>query len=376
MQNPFFYGEEVSGNCFTNRKAEIEDLISDLSRGQNVIVYSPRRYGKTSLMKKVLAVLSAKGVLTFYVNLYAATSKRKFIEIYSRAIARGTRGKIEQVLDQLKKLLPRVIPKIVIKPPGLPEFEIDFSEKAKGLSPILEDLYVAIEKYARKMGKQAVVVFDEFQEILNLEDDEIERTMREYVQSQKLVSYVFMGSKKHLMHKLFNNANRPFYKSGRIFPLKKIGAADFADFIKHKFKGCKILLSNELADKILSLTECHPYYTQMFCSVLWDRNIGKKKITEKAVSEALLEVISRESSNYANLWDGLSQKRKLLLIAIAKSGGAGIYSQEFITEFKLGTPSTIQKGLKALLNKELLEKENGNILFSDIFFKQWVLKNM
>jgi len=376
MANPFFYGEEVAGEFFTDREAEVKDLIADLSRGQNVIVFSPRRYGKTSLIKKVLGILAAKGLLVFYVNLYAATSKRKFIEIYARAIAHGTKGKLEKVIEQLKALLPALIPKIVISQPGVPEFEFDYGRKTKNLTPLLEDLYEAVEKHARKNKKRAVVVFDEFQEILNLEDDEIERSLREYVQSQKQVAYVFMGSKRHLMQELFDRENRPFYKSGRMFPLPKISPADFSIFIKEKFGADKIEISQECLANLLQITECHPYYTQMFCSILWDRNVDKKKITQESLLQAMEEAIAREAAKYSLIWDALSRKKKMILEALAKGGGENIYTQDFIADFSLGTPSNLQKGIKTLQTKEIIEKENGRLIFSDIFFKQWILSKI
>lgn len=376
-QNPFYYGEEVAGEFFTNRKKEIEDLVRDLIRGQNVIVLSPRRYGKTSLMKKVLSQLAAKGLLTYYINLYSATSKHKFIDIYGRAITKGMSAtKIEQAINLLKNLLPHLIPKITINPPGLPEIEFDYGKKVKSVAPILEDLYEAVEKYARRKKRSAVIVFDEFQEIMSLEDDEIERSMRQYVQSQKGVTYVFMGSKKHLMQKLFNDVNRPFYKSGRIFPLAKISSQDFAVFIKSCFSKSRISISDATIENILKVTECHPYYTQLLCSILWDRNIGKEKINDESIISAVEEAISRESSTYSAIWDGISRKKKLLLEALARGGGNNVFSQSYISEFDLGSPSAVQKGIKVLQTKEIIDRENGIITFSDIFFKQWILRKM
>lgn len=376
MDNPFYYGEEVGAPYFTNRKEEISSLVKDLARGQNVIVYSPRRYGKTSLIKQVLSVLKARGVLTFYINLYAATSKKKFIDIYARAIASGTKGKLAQIVSRLKELFPRMLPKIIVKGDGIPEFEFDYNRGPKELSPVLEDLYEAVEKYAIKEKKRAVLVFDEFQEILNLEDDEIERSMRGAIQAHKKTAYVFMGSRRHMMQKIFNDAERPFYKSGRMFPLEKIGFKEFSAYLKDRIKAGGIKVNQPEIDEILSISECHPYYTQMLASVLWDRNLEGGVITQAGIKYAVDELISRESYTYTTIWDGITTKRKLLLEALALGGSEKIYSKEFISNFDLGNPSQIQKTIKYFEEKGLLYRENGTLLFSDIFFKQWILKRI
>ena len=377
MENPFYYGQEVGEEHFTDREQEIKDLLSDLKRGQNVIIFSPRRYGKTSLLKRVFSILEKHGILLFYIDLYAATTKRKFIDIYARAVANGTRGKIQAVIDNLKIILPKLIPKVVIKSEGTPDFEFDYGRKVESLTPILEDLYGSIEKYAKVKKKRAVVAFDEFQEILNLEDEEVERTMRSAIQTHKNTTYVFMGSKRHLMEKLFEDSNRPFYKSGRVFPLQKISRNDFAVFVKEKFLKSGINLSKKIIDQILDISECHPYYTQMLCSVIWDRFLDKRNIAGADVIRATQELIAREAGIYFNIWDGLVAKQKLFLEALTSGiGNENIFSQDFYRKYELGTPSNVQKIVKSLIKKGLIEKENGSLIISDIFFKQWILKTI
>lgn len=376
MDNPFYYGEEVGKPYFTDRTREIKELVQDLSRGQNVIIYSPRRYGKTSLIKEVLSVLTDRGFLGFYVNLYAATSKKKFVEIYAEAIASGTQGKLDYVVKLLKELFPRMLPKVILKGEGIPEFEFDYNKKSRNLTPLFGDLYKAAENYAIKKKKRAVVVFDEFQEILNLEDEEIERSMRGVIQGHKNTAYVFMGSRRHLIQKLFNDANRPFYKSGRMFPLEKIGFQEFLTFIEEKFIEGGIKIDHSIIEEILEVSECHPYYTQMLCSVLWDRNLEEGVITSESIGRAVDELISRESYTYTTIWDGITAKRKLLLEALAMEGGKKIYSKEFILDYDLGPPSQIQRTVRYFEEKGIVYKENGRILFSDMFFKQWILRRI
>ncbi|MGH7457115.1 MAG: ATP-binding protein, partial [bacterium] len=193
MRNPFVYGEEAADEAFCNRRSEITELIRDIGNGVNVIIFSPRRYGKTSLIKQVMKKLANKRTVSIYVDLYPAVSKQKFLELYATAIAKALSGKVEAKLKTLKELFPRLIPKIVIKgEAGTPEFEFDY-DRTKRASLYLNDLLEAVKKYADEHGMNAVVVLDEIQEILQYEDDEIEKAMRSAFQSHRNVSYIFLG---------------------------------------------------------------------------------------------------------------------------------------------------------------------------------------
>ena len=233
MKNPFVYGETVSGEHFCNRVNEISELITDIKNGLNIIIFSPRRYGKTSLIRRVLEEVKAEGLLTFYVDLYPAINKQKFIEIYAKAISDGLPGKVSRIAKKLKEYLPRIIPKVLVDGESM-RFEFEFDRTAN-ISPHIDDLLEAVKKAADQHKQDAIIVFDEFQEITNFDDDEIERKMRSAFQTHRNVSYVFMGSKTHLMKNIFNNPNRPFYKSGRYFPLQKISAEELAVFAEKKF---------------------------------------------------------------------------------------------------------------------------------------------
>jgi len=191
MKNPFVYGETVSGDNFCDRAREMKELIADIKNGQNVIIFSPRRYGKTSLIKQALRKVKAQGILTFYIDLYPAINKGKFIEIYAGAISTGIPGGARQVVKKIKGYLPRIIPKVVMDDQAFHlEFEFD---RTGSISPNIDDLLCAVNKEADRQNKSAVVVFDEFQEIADFDDDEIERKMRSVFQNHRNVSYIFMG---------------------------------------------------------------------------------------------------------------------------------------------------------------------------------------
>ena len=370
MKNPFIYGETVSGNNFCDRAQEMKELVSDIKNGQNVIIFSPRRYGKTSLIKQALRKVKAQGILTFYIDLYPAINKGKFIEIYAGAISAGIPGGARQVVKKIKEYLPRIIPKVVMDDQSFHlEFEFD---RTGSISPNIDDLLCAVNKEAERQNKSAVVVFDEFQEIADFDDDEIERKMRSVFQNHRNVSYIFMGSKTHLMRDLFNNPNRPFYKSGKHFPLGKIDHEELSLFAKKKFSGQNIVIGNNELNRVLDSTECHPYYFQMLCNVLWELCMDNMVITESDISKALDILISRESSAYIAMWEELTIKQKNLMVALAKEESPEVFGKKFLETYGLGPSSSIQKALKKLLKKELIQQENGSYIIYDLFFKKWI----
>jgi len=370
VKNPFIYGETVSGDNFCDRVLEMKELVTDIKNGQNVIIFSPRRYGKTSLIKQVLRKVEAQGILAFYVDLYPAINKGKFIEIYAGAISAGISGGVRQVVKRIKEYLPRIIPKVVMDDQSFHlEFEFD---RTGSISPNIDDLLCAANKEADRQNKSAVVVFDEFQEIADFDDDEIERKMRSVFQNHRNVSYIFMGSKTHLMRDIFNNPNRPFYKSGKHFPLGKIDHEELGLFAKKKFSDQDIVIGYNELKSILNNTECHPYYFQMLCNVLWELCMDSRVITESDIGKALDILISRESSAYIAMWEELTIKQKNLMVALAKEDFPEVFSKKFLETYGLGPSSSIQKALKKLLKKELIQQENGSYIVYDMFFKKWI----
>ena len=375
MENPFVYGKVVRGKYFADRDAEIAELVNDIASGQNVIVFSPRRYGKTSLILEVLDRVKAEGLLTFYLDLFKVTSQETFIAAYAKEVARLHGGRIQNMLKKIRDLLPRLVPKVVMRGEKVDvEVEFEFDPSADK-APLLDDLFEAVSTVSSQTGKRAVAVFDEFQEITSWDaKGQIERQMRTHFQMHENVSYIFMGRKRHLMQELFRNKNRPFYRFGKHFPLEKIPEDEFAKFIQTRFEETGFQIDLEAIREILQTTDDHPYYTQLLCHILWDRNQQEKIITKESITAALQEVFMREAHAFQGLWDMLTLKARQLLVALAKEEGPQVqlFSSDFLRKHNLGSASSVQRAITRLLEEEVLEKTDGGYQFTDVFFKRWL----
>lgn len=188
------------------------------------------------------------------------------------------------------------------------------------------------------------------------------------------VSYIFMGSKRHLMQELFRNKNRPFYRFGKHFPLGKIPKDEFAVFIQRHFEEMGYQTDLDAIREILHVADDHPYYTQLLCHILWDRKRQEKVIAKEDIYLAVQEVFMREAHAFHDIWDMLPLKSRQLLVALAKEDSPQVrpFSSGFLQKHNLGSASSVQRAITRLLEEEVLEKTNGGYQFTDVFFKRWL----
>ena len=375
-RNPFFFGEVVTGENFTDRVDEIKRLTEELRGGHNIFLISPRRYGKTSLIINVLECLNKEGLFTFYMDLYKVASLRELLEAYAKGVARSCTTRVERFSDFIKEILPKLRPKIIIGSDGVPSIEVDIHLKDRELLDSLEEVFDVPEKIAKKRKRNFVVVFDEFQEILNLDGERIEKMMRACFQHHHNVAYLFAGSKRHLIYSMVSEPNRAFYKLGDIMNLQKIEPAEMMMFLKKQFSKGPIELTENILDYVLEISENVPYNVQYLCHHLWNWCLEAKNIEKEDVMKVLDNIIAEQSVNYIALWDGLSLHQRLFLKAITKFQNKPIFSKDFIVENDLGTPGSIQKSITLLKKKNIIDVDAKEIRFNDVFFKEWIKKKM
>ena len=371
-RNPFVFGDVVTGENFADRGKEIKELLSDLRGGQNILLFSPRRFGKTSLVKEVLARMDEREFLRIYVDLFPITSKTRFAEAYAAEVAKTAAGRLREMIGVIKEHIPGF--RLVFGPEGVPGVEVEITKAQRDIDKILESLYDLPQRVAKKKGKRAVVVFDEFQEIVNLDGEDVQRGLRSKIQHHDRVAYVFMGSRRHLLDKIFSDKNRPLYRIGKPFHLQRIPPDEFGRFIAQRFESTMVKIDSEIVSRILQITESHPYYTQQLCHELWNLSASGGEVEDADVDLALREVLVSQNYAYTTIWDSLRGKQRPLLLAIAREGGEGVYSKDFVDRYDLGGASTVQKAIRHLVEKGLVERKDGDYVISDVFLKEWLKK--
>ncbi|MBN1102249.1 MAG: AAA family ATPase, partial [Deltaproteobacteria bacterium] len=355
FRNPFLYGGRVSGDAFWDREKEIRELLEDVRSRQHVILFSQRRYGKTSLVSRLLEEIRKERIIPVYVDLYPISTVADFIEEYGRAIARGL-SNYEKAVKLIRDVFTRLHLTMGVQPDGSPQWGIGFDRNRETES--LDEVVSCLEAYLARKGRYGVVVFDEFQQIAEIEGDKLERRLRTAIQAQGRISYLFVGSKKHLLYDMFNNPNRPFYRSGKIFPLGRIPQEDLRRAIQERFTEIKVSVEDEAFEKILETAECHPYYTQYLCHILCDISEGRK-IRAASVSEAVDLLLRRESAAYMNTWDLLTQRQKQALIALSEtSPGENPLRTDLLRRFNMSQPSVMLRALRSLVDKDLVDRED------------------
>lgn len=373
MKNPFVYGKEVSGANFCNRKKEIEELRRQAHNSQNVIIFSQRRFGKTSLVKEVERRVKKEGLVTVYADIYSALNEEEFVKIYARAISESLLGKVEKALNNAKAIFKRIRPKITVGDDGKPAFAIDL-EKGD-MAGYMEEVLESVNKYLKAKKKKGLVIFDEFQQIGQFKTDRAEKVLRTHIQTHANIAYFFMGSKKHLINDMFTSPNRPFYKSAAPYPVEKIAREELMIFIKRKFTETGKKITDEIAGRIIDTCESHPYYVQFLCNVVWDNTAENGAATGSGVDGSIKLMIERGAYTYESIWSDLTANQRQLLVALAKSeGGEKIYSSDYIGKYNLVSQSSLHRVVNSLIDKDLIDKSMEKYTIVDIMFKQWLRK--
>ena len=372
MANPFKYGTVVSGKDFADREDELRQLSSRLGETVRIFLVAPRRYGKTSLIRNVLKALQKQGLLTAYVDLYWATSSSQFMELYTTSVMRGSKSIARRAANFVRDFLPRLKPRLSFDPAGNPELSVGMSGESR--DEVAEEVFHLPEKIANSQGKRFVVVLDEFQEIIRLGGGDLERQLRAAIQHHTNVSYLFAGSKSHMLIDMVSEKTRPFYQMGTLMTLDKIPETEFKQFIRTKFIKHGKRISSGAIDRIFTESENVPHYVQLLSFHLWDHYPDLAQLEENHVAEALSLILRGQEPAYLTIWEGLTLHQRKAVRAAALLKGRLLTSKETIQRFSLESSSNVAKSLSALCSKGVLRKEHDRYVFEDILFARWVEK--
>jgi len=374
MINPFQYGGVVGKDAFCNRKKELADIIKAMENGERLFVFSERRVGKTSLIRLALSKLTKGQYLGAYVDLWPTDGEESFATATAKAITESMATTADKMLQSAKKLFGRLIPSITIDSTGNPQVTFEFG-RSRVSRPELEEVLTAPAKIVTKKNHRVVIVFDEFQRILEYGSDLAERTLRSAIQDQRGVSYIFLGSRKHLVQKMFLDQSRPLYRAGGHYPLGSIDVKDWLPFIRERFSKSNKEISNDLIRSICQTTSGHPFYTQHLCHAIWELCEPGNRVNNESIEAAIHLLLDRENYAYTALWESLSINQRRFLTGLAKEPeGVKAFAADFLRCYNLHSASNVQRAVEALLEKDVIDRSNGSFIISDRFFKIWIRK--
>ena len=374
--NPFRFGDLALDEAFTDREQEIAELAADMRNGQNVVVFAPRRYGKTSLVLRAAQDAVADGVLVGYCDLMRAPTKERFAAALAKTIYEDVAAPTDQVLERAGRLFRglRVRPSIEIDPDGgSVRFSFDASRRKGGgdIDDTIERLLELPQDLAGERERRVVLIFDEFQEVVRL-DRSFPNLMRAVFQAQPEVGHVYLGSKRHVLDAIFNDRNEPFWRSAKRLEIGTIPPEKFGPFVRARFESTDRGIVDAALARLLETTGGHPYATQELAYFTWELVPAGRFAQESDVETAVEKVLQSEHNHFDRIWDDATEHERLLLLALADEPGR-VYSGDYQRAHDLASSTHVQRAVTALVREEVVARaHDGSYLIAEPFLAAWL----
>lgn len=371
MDRAFVYGMSVEGENFTDRVKETKRLKLDFENGINVILVSPRRMGKSSIVKRVKSEMTNPDIKIVLMDIYDCRSEYDFYNRFASAIIKETSTKTEQILENIKRFLVRLTPKISFSPEPMSEVSLSLGITPQNYQP--EEILQLPEMIAQEQGVHLVVCIDEFQQIGEFSDSlAVQKRLRGVWQHQRNVSYCLFGSKKHLMTRLFQNRKMPFYQFGETMFLDKIPTSDWIAYICSRFVKQGKQISEELAQKICETVENNSSYVQQLAwNVFAETN---KEATIEDFENGVQALMAQCSGLFEQQIMGLTSYQLNFIRAICDGVHTDFGSKTILENYNLGTKSNITRIKTTLRDRELIDITQDGVFLEDPVFRMWIKK--
>jgi uncharacterized protein len=372
--NPFRFGPLALDDAFTDREAEIASLVADARNGQDVVVFAPRRYGKSSLVWRVAQELVKQDVLVAQVDLMRTPTKDQLAAKLARTIHEDLATRLWSAKERLKVFAGlRITPIITVDPnDGSVSFSFDARAAEQDIDATLEELFTMLGRIAADRGRRVVLVLDEFQEVVEI-DPALIKLMRSVFQEQPDVAHIYLGSKRHMMRRIFNDENEPFWRSAKQVELGVIPPELFAPYATARFEETGKELTPEGCAKALELTGGHPYATQELLYFAWEATAAGAAAGTETIDAALDATLRSEHSHFSLVWDASSSAQKRVLQALAAEQPARPLSSDYQRRHSLPATPTVQTALQALERAELVRRlARGQYRIAEPFLTEWI----
>jgi uncharacterized protein len=378
MDNPFVYGEVVPATSFVDRVDELDRLVRDLGSGQKVFLISPRRYGKSSLIRQALRAAARSGALTADITVSSYSSYLAFLEGYTRALLAMQTG-LEKARSWLRTAIGATRPELRLEADtsGVVGVSVKFPgvRTDREISRLAAEVFALPQRLHELRQCKLVVALDEFQAIRGFNGGSVEHTIRAAVQHQRGVGYVFAGSEPSLMERMLG-PRRPFYKAGPVMRLEKIAPELFAAFIESRFSKTGIKPESGLGTAIVDLAGNLPYDVQRLAHESWDdvRAAGKRRVAVDDLHLTLRRLLAEHETFFEAVWQRLTLSQRATLRAVVLAEGREILGADRRERYRLGGASTVQASLQALLREDLIAREDDRYIVVDSLMREWIAR--
>jgi len=348
-----------------------------MRNGQNVLVYAPRRYGKSSLVLRAAQEAMRRKTLVGYCDLMMTPTKERLAAALAKTIYSDIASPVGQAFERAADLFRslRVRPTIEVDPSdGSLRFSFQVGRRRTDIDDTIERLLELLGELAAERKRRVVIVFDEFQEIIAL-DKRFPNLLRAVFQAQPEVSHVYLGSKRHLLERIFNDRNEPFWRSAKQLEIGPIAPATFAPFLSDRFAATGKGIADDALQLLLEVTAGHPYGTQELAYFVWELVPAGGEASATDIEDAVARVVRSEHNHFAQLWDDAPRAQRLMLLALADEPTRSVYSADYHERHELPATPTLQTALAALVRKEIVGRgEEREYRIIEPFLSEWLLR--
>ena len=372
MKNPFVTKGYAGPEYFCDRVKETEDLVKMLTNENNMALISPRRIGKTDLIHHCFAQPEIKDAYyTFIIDIYATNSLADFVEVFGRAIFEELKPLGKKVWEHFYHTIKSVQQQISFDINGNPVWGIGLGNYINPTTT-LEEIF----SYLNTADKPCLVAIDEFQKITEYPDGQnVEAALRTHIQRCPNATFLFCGSKRHLMTEIFLSPSRPFYQSVVTMGLDAISEDKYSEFAVRQFATFGKTLEAEVVQQVYQQFDGVTAYLQRVMNVLFMNTPKGEHCTADMIEDAIDFIINLNSEHYETLFSQMSEKQRVTFLAIAIEGRAkNISSGQFVRKYRLVSSSSDVSAVRGLMEKDFITYDRNEYYVYDYFFPIWLKK--
>jgi AAA+ ATPase superfamily predicted ATPase len=375
-KNPFRFGRPAGEGPLVGRKRELEELRNAFHEGRNLTLVAPRGSGKSALFHEARKRAAAEGLQCIHVDLFPAISGRRFAELYASALTMGPASTVESMQEAVQQLVPTIVPRVTITGDGRPGLQLDLWDRDRDLRVLLERILDAPEQMAVAAEQPVIVIFDDFEELIASVEPELLKQLAQAIRKHRHVSYCFALRRESTAQATFSKPTSPFYRLADAVALGPVPEAEMIEGLGKIFADEEIEADPALLAELIQRANNVPHSVQLLAHAIFDvaRDLGTAN--EQHLRAGLNHILDASGYAYKAQWDHLSVHQRNLVLAIAQGYTERLHSQRMVFQLGLGSPSTVSKNLRAMIDREILEKREKSILFVDPFFGLWLRRRL